>query len=148
MVIQSRATPPDWTDEAGGGEEGARCRRFPMHRDSDGFVRDDTWFQDAEEALPICNGDWIGSPCPVRSSCLVWALLNNESHGVFGGMTVPQRRWIRRNVPRGRWSDDRWLREVVPPPEYFGNLGDEDPDADEEAFRAEQEELRATSKEA
>jgi hypothetical protein len=133
VVIQSRTTPPDWTDEAGGGDEGARCRNFEVYRDVDGIVRNDTWFQDAEEALPVCNGDWIGTPCPMRQSCLMWALVNNDSTGVFGGMTAPQRRWVRRNVPRARWTEEAWLRDTVPPPDYFANLGDEDPD--EEAAR-------------
>lgn len=148
MVIQSRTTPPDWTDESGGGEEGARCRKFNISRDSDGLVRDDAWFQDAEEALPICNGEFSPTPCPLRRSCLLWALVNNDQHGVFGGMTVPQRRWIRRNVPKERWTNDAWLRENVPEPAYFVNLGNEDPDADEAVFRREQEELRAKGTEA
>lgn len=132
MVIQSRVSPPDWTDEDGGGEDGARCRRFPMARDPDGVVRNDSWFQDAENALPICNGDWIGSPCPMRRLCLHVALVNNEQHGTWGGMTAPQRKWIRRNVPRTRWTDEAWLRENVPGPDYFRDLGDEDPDAENE----------------
>jgi hypothetical protein len=132
MVIQSRVNPPDWTDEEGGGKEGARCRRFSISRDEDGIVRDDTWFQDAENALPVCNGDWIGTPCPLRKSCLLIGLVNNDQNGVWGGMTGPQRRWIRRNVPRTQWTEDTWLRENVPPPEYFANLGDEDPDAENE----------------
>lgn len=130
MVIQSRITPPDWTDDAGGGLDGARCRTFKVNRDGDGKVRNDTWFQGAEDALPVCNGDWIGSPCPVRRSCLLHALENNDGHGVWGGMTVPQRRWIRRNVPRDKWWDDTTLRETVPPPEYFKDLGDSDPEED------------------
>lgn len=142
MVIQSRATPPDWTDEEGGGEEGALCRKFPISRDSDGLVRTDAWFQDAENALSVCNGEF-GPPCPLRRSCLKIALLNNDSHGVFGGMTVPQRRWIRRNVPRARWTDDAFLRDTVPEPGYFSNLGNEDPDAEEAEIRLEQEKLRA-----
>ena len=140
MVIQSRVTPPDWTDEAGGGEQGARCRNFRVSRDAvDGIVRNDAWFQDAENALPICNGDYIGTPCPLRKSCLVFSLVNNDQHGVFGGMTAPQRRWVRRNIPKDRWRDEGYLREVVPEPDYFQNYGDEDPDADEAAFREEQE---------
>lgn len=129
MVIQSRATPPDWTDEEGGGVEGARCRKFPISRDPDGVVRNDAWFQDAEEALPVCNGDYIGTPCPLRASCLRWALVNNDGVGVFGGMTTPQRKWLRRNAPKDKWNDDEWLRDNVPPPEHFKDLGDEDPDA-------------------
>lgn len=148
MVIQSRVTPPDWTDEEGGGEEGARCRNFKVSRDPDGLVRNDAWFQDAENALPNCNGEFTDSPCPLRRQCLRMALVNNDQHGVFGGMTVPQRRWIRRNVPRDRWDDDAWLREIVPPPDYFSNLGDEDPDAEEEMIRLEQAKYAAEAEEA
>jgi hypothetical protein len=145
VVIQSRTTPPDWTDEDGGGYEGALCRKFPISRDSDGIVRNDGWFQDSENALAVCNGEFTDEPCPMRRSCLLWALVNNDSNGVFGGMTAPQRRWIRRNAPRDRWRDDRWLRENVPEPGYFSNLGDEDPDEEDRLFREEQERLRAES---
>lgn len=129
MVIQSRLPAPDWTDREGGGEEGARCRSFPVSRDPDGIVRNDTWFQEAEEALTVCNGDWEGgTPCPLRRSCLHFALINNDQNGVWGGLTEPQRKWIRRNIPRERWRDDDHLRERVPPPDYFKDYGDEDPD--------------------
>jgi hypothetical protein len=131
MVIQARITPPDWTDAEGGGEEGARCRKFIPSRDPDGVVRNDTWYQEAEEALPVCNGDYIGTVCPMRRSCLYQSLVNNDHHGVWGGLTGPQRRWIRRNIPRERWTDDKLLRELVPAPDYFSNLGDEDPDAED-----------------
>lgn len=136
MVLQTRVSPPDWTDDAGGGEAGARCRLFTIGRDSDGIVRNDSWFQEAEEALPVCNGDWIGTPCPMRRSCLFQSLMNNDQSGVWGGMTVPQRKWIRRNVEKDLWRDDDHLREVTPPPEYFEDLGDEDPDYEEERDRA------------
>lgn len=147
MVIHSRATPPDWTDEEGGGTEGALCRKFPVSRDPDGLVRNDAWFQDAENALPVCNGEWSDSPCPLRKSCLLMALVNNDHAGVWGGMTGPQRRWIRRNVPRARWFDDPWLRENVPEPDYFPSLMDEDPDEQERLFVEEQERLRGESQE-
>lgn len=133
MVIQSRFSPPDWTDDEGGGTDGARCRLFEVTRDDDGRVRNDTWFQDAEQALPICNGDYIGSPCPMRASCLMAALVNNEQRGVWGGMTGPQRRWIRRNISQDDWGKgDAWIREQVPPPDYFKDLGDGDPEEDYE----------------
>lgn len=131
MVIHNRVNSPDWTDEDGGGLDGARCRNFEITRDPDGLVRNDVWFQDAAEALPVCNGDYIGTPCPMRRSCLLMSLLNNDQVGVYGGMTRPQRGWIRRKVPKERWRDDEYLREVVPPPEHFTNLGDEDPEEED-----------------
>ncbi len=141
MVIQSRITPPDWTDDMGGGEEGARCRLFPISRADDGLVRNDAWFQEADEALSVCNGEFSDSPCPLRDSCLRIALVNNDLHGVWGGMTSPQRKWVRRNIPSIRWRDSEHLREVVPPPDYFSSMGDEDPDEDEEDFQRERIEL-------
>lgn len=122
-------TLPDWTDSGGDGASGARCRVFPVSRDPDGLVRNDTWFQDAAEALPVCNGDWPGgTPCPVRRGCLLYALVMNQHRGVWGGLTEPQRRWVRRNVARDLWKDDEYVRSVVPPPNRFDNYGDEDPD--------------------
>lgn len=123
MVIKSRAEAPDWT--------GARCHDFDIFRDKDDptlwNVHNDTWFQDAEEALPVCNGDYSDSPCPVRDACLALALLNNDAHGVFGGMTSPQRKWIRRKIPKEQWADFEFLRSEVPAPEHFSNYGNEDP---------------------
>jgi WhiB family redox-sensing transcriptional regulator len=40
--------------------------------------------------------------CPVRDSCLAYALENNETHGVWGGMTPQQRKDLRR-LSRGDW---------------------------------------------
>lgn len=137
MVLQTRLSPPDWTDDPGGGLDGARCRVFIISRDPDGIVRNDAWFQEAEEALPVCNGDYIGTPCPMRRDCLLQSLMNNDQSGVWGGMTTNQRRWIRRNVSRDLWRDDKHLREVVPTAEYFEDLGDEDPDWEEERDRTE-----------
>src|SRR5438128_2372718 len=82
MVIHSRILQPDWTR--------GRCTKFPING-----PEDDVWFYDAEEALPICNGHEDERPCPVRDQCLLSGLINNE-YGVFGGMTLPQRKWIRK----------------------------------------------------
>jgi len=42
--------------------------------------------EDAEEAKAICRG------CPVRESCLEYALANRERDGVWGGATERERR--------------------------------------------------------
>ena len=41
----------------------------------------------------ICRG------CPVRVTCLNWALASGQDDGIWGGMTEDERRWLRR---RGR----------------------------------------------
>jgi WhiB family redox-sensing transcriptional regulator len=42
--------------------------------------------EDAEEAKAICRG------CPVRETCLEFALVNRERDGVWGGATERERR--------------------------------------------------------
>lgn len=50
------------------------------------------------------KGDWANTikakmvcrRCPVRRECLLYALENNEQHGVWGGMTPQQRKDLRR----------------------------------------------------
>lgn len=52
----------------------------------------------AQDAKQVCEG------CPVRTECLGYAL-DNERHGVWGGLTVTERRALKRRrsaqaVPR------------------------------------------------
>jgi WhiB family redox-sensing transcriptional regulator len=44
--------------------------------------------EEAEEAKAICRS------CPVRESCLEYALVNRERDGVWGGATERERRRI------------------------------------------------------
>lgn len=37
------------------------------------------------EAQKLCG------PCPVWKECLVWAITNEEQHGIWGGMSPSQR---------------------------------------------------------
>ena len=39
----------------------------------------------------------ICSACPIRNICLEYALVANEGHGVWGGMTTLQRDTLKRN---------------------------------------------------
>lgn len=65
---------PDW--------EGALCAE----------VESDLWFPDtgrndiAHQAIRICQR------CPLRQTCLDYAIANRERHGVWGGLTERQRR--------------------------------------------------------
>lgn len=36
--------------------------------------------------------------CPVRDACLQYALATNQTEGVWGGMTGPERRRLRRRI--------------------------------------------------
>ncbi len=53
---------------------------------------------EAEEAKAVC------AHCPVRNECLDWALRVGEAHGVWGGTTPEERRWLRRSRPSRRPS--------------------------------------------
>lgn len=39
----------------------------------------------------------ICARCPVRDDCLDWALRTGEAHGVWGGTTPEERRYLRRD---------------------------------------------------
>jgi WhiB family transcriptional regulator, redox-sensing transcriptional regulator len=43
-------------------------------------------------AKRICAG------CPVRRPCLNYALANDERHGIWGGLSEPERRKLKRRV--------------------------------------------------
>lgn len=76
---------PDWFDLA-------EC----SGHDVDVFHPDRGQFQLADKAKLVC------AVCPVREQCLNHALVNNEEHGVWGGMTARQRRKerLRRGLQR------------------------------------------------
>lgn len=66
----------------------AECRRydpelfFPVSTGGPGS-------QDAELAKAICRS------CRVRQQCLRWAIRAGEAHGVWGGTTPEERRYLR-----------------------------------------------------
>jgi WhiB family redox-sensing transcriptional regulator len=43
-------------------------------------------------AKQICRG------CPVRTTCLNWALTGGQQHGIWGGLTEDQRRSLHRGL--------------------------------------------------
>lgn len=49
-----------------------------------------------QAAKAICD------QCPVRTNCLAEALEQNETRGIWGGLSETERRFLRRNLPR--WS--------------------------------------------
>jgi len=48
----------------------------------------------ARRAIAICQG------CPVRTECLDHAMALPEFHGIWGGLTAPQRHELRRRPVR------------------------------------------------
>ena len=92
--------------------------------------------QDEQDAVDFCNGTIDGHQCEVRDECLIFALLNNERFGVWGGMTELARKALRKKwpwrggkVPRPEW---RWMTTedavgLVSPEQ----LAEEDSDSDD-----------------
>lgn len=57
------------------------------------------WFStgsEADRAKRIC------ASCPVRGDCLTHALVNNEQHGIWGGLDEDERADLRRRASRRR----------------------------------------------
>lgn len=62
---------------------------------------DDTWFPEAAE--PVRRAAAVGRcvPCPVRRSCLAFALATDQRYGVWGGTTDRQRDALRLDLAAG-----------------------------------------------
>jgi hypothetical protein len=54
-------------------------------------VSDDTWFPETGQAALRAAAVARCSFCPVRRSCLAYALSEGEGHGIWGGTTETQR---------------------------------------------------------
>jgi Transcription factor WhiB len=112
-----RTNQPDFS---GGGNpaKAGHCLRTKVTRDYD------PWFgvgDSMDEAVKICNGTYSGIVCPQRNDCLIWSLINNEAHGIYGGMYEDDRTQLRRFTPREEWE---WQ-----PPTHHDPSDPVDPDA-------------------
>ena len=102
--MKLRINAPDWTANFNEDNQ-AKCIKFPPTREYD------PWYNDQEESIQICNGDNDGVVCPLRHQCLIFALTNNEAHGVWGGMFEDDRHQMRRFTKKKEW---KWLPPSVP----------------------------------
>jgi WhiB family redox-sensing transcriptional regulator len=61
----------------------------------------DAWFPSkgnaTKKAKWVCN-----HRCPVRAECLDYALDTDQKHGVWGGLSVNERRKLKREAKRGK----------------------------------------------
>jgi hypothetical protein len=60
----------------------------------------DWWFASADDELQTVARDVCGT-CPVRRSCLAYALVANEPHGIWGGFDESERAWLRLALAEG-----------------------------------------------
>jgi hypothetical protein len=74
----------------------------------------DPWFNDEPAALEFCN-----SPaCDIRTECLIFALTNNCSTGVYGGMSELDRKALRKRWPLRRGYKVQGKTTWDPRPEW------------------------------
>ena len=86
-IIASNPPNPDWQLEAACRGEFAAAFYPPLRTEKkhERLARE-------RAAKAICFS------CPVRSDCLAHALLNDERHGIWGGMTDVERRQLPRSA--------------------------------------------------
>lgn len=108
-MLISRDSLVEWTGETNPRLR-ARCLDFPLPNK---FY--DPWFENAVDAMSICNGDPVGPVCPVRDRCLKRALVNNERFGIWGGMLHDDRKRLKDDFPDDpeMWT---WRPPAVQPP--------------------------------
>jgi hypothetical protein len=101
VVLQLRVNSPDWI------RDGALCVQ-PRDADIEDF---DIPFEEPELQMDVCNGVDGTRVCPMRAECLMFALVNNEQFGIWGGMTPEDRKYMRRRIRRDQWQwrSAEWL---------------------------------------
>lgn len=82
--------PDDWAKRAA-------CRELPPSA-KELFFPDYHGPENSREAKAICAG------CDVRRECLDWAMKTNEQYGVWGGLSAPERRRLRRKTADVRFK--------------------------------------------
>lgn len=95
MVMRLRVESP--FRPTGDPLQDGKCLAFPPTREYDAWVDDDM-----DEAKAVCNGDIDGRVCPKRHECLIFALVNNEHYGIWGGLHPEQRHDLRQRFKRRR----------------------------------------------
>lgn len=87
----SRSTGPVPRDLASGGwKEYGTCRQTDA----------ELWFAETSRRLHARAAS-ICDDCPVRRSCLAWALVFDEPFGIWGGLNPTERRPLRRRLAAG-----------------------------------------------
>lgn len=136
MVLRLRLPAPDWGK--------AKCLgTAPPPGNDPWFDNSDDGYDDlTHEGVQFCNGDEDGVICPIRHECLIFALVNNERYGVYGGTSETDRRAIRKMWPwpGGAEPHDEWkwyppgeVAKMLPPKGRAALDQEEEDDEDTEA---------------
>lgn len=66
----------------------------------------------ASKAKTYCNGPKGNSPCPVRAHCLWTAVITEEQHGIWGGLSHRERNALVRKWQR-QYKSKMTLKEYI-----------------------------------
>ena len=58
----------------------------------------DLFFPTGEDEALAAPAKAICAACPVQAQCLQYAIATNQTEGVWGGLTGPERRRLRRRI--------------------------------------------------
>jgi hypothetical protein len=95
MVMKLRSVAPQWFHDDP--DKTAKCVLFPATKERDPWYGSEEDEEDyTDDAKDICLGTSDGKPCPLLSSCLEFAMDNNERYGIWGGMSPEERAQLRK----------------------------------------------------
>jgi WhiB family transcriptional regulator, redox-sensing transcriptional regulator len=63
----------------------------------------------ADAAKAICYGKDGLPECPVRKQCLLYAEHNEDTHGIWGGMSHRERNALKRKAQKQGLTFDEWI---------------------------------------
>lgn len=83
MITADEPTNHSWREFAACA--GADTELFYPPRDKDNYSKV------SAKAKQYCNGNKDSPPCPVRADCFWYAVITDEQHGIWGGMSHRER---------------------------------------------------------
>lgn len=63
----------------------------------------------ADKAKAVCYGKDGLPECPVRKECLLYAEHNEDTHGIWGGMSHRERNALKRKAHKNKMTFDEWI---------------------------------------
>jgi WhiB family redox-sensing transcriptional regulator len=104
MIISDEPTSNSWRERAAC--QGADTELFYPPRDKTRYSKI------ASEAKEYCNGAKDIPPCPVRADCFWFAVVTDEQHGIWGGMSHRERNAFVRKWQK-RYKGKLTLKEYI-----------------------------------
>ena len=72
--------------------------------------RDKDQYKDiADTAKAVCYGRDGFPECPVRKQCLLYADANDDTHGIWGGMSHRERNALKRKAAKHKMTLKQWI---------------------------------------